>query len=133
LDLTQLYADAGLIEKSREIARSAIERVERLRVRHPEMSLPVAIGAGALIRLGELSRAREWAADALMIAPDDPVTLYNVACDYALLGDVDRAMEVLERWRPRANSRTKEWIRFDSDFDRLRSDARFQKFLDRLD
>ena len=55
----------------------------------------MAIGAGALIRIGELSRAREWAADALMIAPDDPVTLYNVACDYALLSDVDRAMEVL--------------------------------------
>jgi adenylate cyclase len=92
----------------------------------------VAIGAGALIRIGSLSRAREWAADALMIAPDDPVTLYNVACDYALLGDVDLAMDVLERWRPRANPRTKEWIRSDSDFDPLRSDPRFQEFLDRL-
>jgi adenylate cyclase len=132
LDLVQCYADAGLMEKSREMARSAIERVERLRVRHPEMSLPVAYGAGALIQLGELSRAREWVADALMIAPDDPVTLYNVACDYALLADVDRAMEVLERWRPRANQRTKKWIRSDSDFDSLRSDPRFQKFLDRL-
>jgi adenylate cyclase len=132
LDLVQLYADAGLMEKSREMARSAIERVERLRVRHPELSLPLAFGAGALIRLGELSRAREWAADALMIAPDDPVTLYNVACNYAHLSDVDRAMELLERWRPHANPRTKEWIRFDSDFDPLRSDPRFQEFLDRL-
>jgi adenylate cyclase len=132
LDLVQLYADAGLIEKSRERARSAIERVERLRVRHPEMSYPLAIGAGALIVLGELSRAREWAADALMIAPGDPVTLYNVACNYAQLGDADRAMEILERWRPRANPRTKEWIRLDSDFDPLRSDPRFQDFLERL-
>jgi adenylate cyclase len=79
-----------------------------------------------------LSRAREWAEDALAIAPDDPVTLYNVACDYALLNDVDRAMDVLERWKPRANPRTKEWIRLDSDFDSLRGLPRFQEFLDRL-
>ena len=115
LSLAQCYADAGRIEESREMALSAIERVERLRVRHPE-----------------LSRAREWAADALMIAPDDPVTLYNVACAFALLSDVDRAMEVLEGWRPHANPKAKDWIRLDSDFDPLRSDPRFQKFLDRL-
>ena len=131
-ELMQCYADVGRIEESREIARSAVERIERLRVRHPELSIPVTMGAGALIRLGELSRAREWVADALMIAPDDPVTLYNVACNYAALGDVDRAMEVLEHWRPRANQKTKEWIRSDSDFDPLRSDPRFQKFLDNL-
>jgi adenylate cyclase len=132
LQLVQWYADVGRVDESREMARSGIERVERLRVRHPEVSLPVVYGAGALIQLGELSRAREWIADALMIAPDDPVTLYNVACNYAQLGEVDQAMEVLERWRPRANPRTKEWIRSDSDFDPLRNDPRFQTFLDRL-
>jgi hypothetical protein len=40
----------------------------------------------------------------LAIAPEDPLTLYNVACDYALLGELDLALEVLERWRPRANA-----------------------------
>jgi adenylate cyclase len=132
LQLVQWYADVGRVDESLEMARSAIERVERLRVQHPEMSVPVAYGAGALIALGELSRARDWAADALMIAPDDPITLYNVACNYAQLGDVDRTMEVLERWRPHSNPRTKAWLRADSDFDRLRSDPRFQEFLDRL-
>jgi hypothetical protein len=41
-------------------------------------------------------------------------------------------MEVLERWRPHANPRTRAWLRADSDFDPLRSDPRFQEFLDRL-
>ena len=51
---------------------------------HPDVSLPIAIGAGALVRLGERMRALEWCARALAIAPDDPLTLYNIACDYAL-------------------------------------------------
>ena len=133
LELSQVYADVGRTEESREMAKSAVARVERLRERHPELSLPVAIGAVALVRLGELSRAREWAADAMMIAPDDPVTLYNVACYYALLGDIDQAMEILERWRPRANPRTKNWVRFDSDFDAIRDNPRFVEFLKQLD
>ncbi len=56
--------------------------------------------------LGDRTRALEWAAAALTIAPGDPLTLYNVACDYALLGEVDLSLDVLERWRPRANART---------------------------
>ena len=94
---------------------------------------PSPIGAGSLVRLGERSRALEWCARALAIAPDDPLTLYNVACSYALMGELDLTLDVLERWRPRANARTKSWIRGDSDFDPLLNEPRFQEFLDRLE
>jgi adenylate cyclase len=100
---------------------------------HPEISLPLALGAGALARMGERSRAIEWCAQALAIAPDDPLTLFNVACGYGLLGEIDPALELLERWRPRANPRGRTWIRVDSDFDALRTNPRFQEFLSRLD
>jgi adenylate cyclase len=130
--LSQTLQDLGRIEESREAARQAVERAERALIRQPDVPLAATLGAGALIRLGERERAREWIARALMIAPDDPLTLYNVACDYALLGELDLALDVLERWKPRANPTTKAWIRHDTDFDSIRENPRFQKFLSEL-
>src|SRR5262249_25372394 len=129
----QLYHDLGQVEESLEMARRGVEAAERMSAHHPEVSLHIAMGAGALSRLGERTRAFEWCARALAIAPDDPFTLYNVACDYALLGELDLTLDVLERWRPRANAKTKGWIRSDTDFQSLLNQPRFQEFLDRLD
>ncbi len=132
-NLSQVYEELGRIEESREMARSGIEAAERMSARHPDVSLPIAIGAGALVRLGQRTRALEWCARAMAIAPDDPLTLYNVACSYALLGELDLTLDVLERWRPRANAKTKSWIRSDTDFAQFLNQPRFQEFLDRLD
>jgi adenylate cyclase len=116
-----------------EAARQAVARAERALVRQPDVPLAATLGAGSLIRLGERERAYEWITRALTIAPDDPLTLYNVACDYALLGDLDRTLEILERWKPRANATTKRWMRNDTDFDSLREEPRFKDFLSKLD
>ena len=97
------------------------------------LSLPVAIGAGALVRLGERTRALEWCARALAIAPDDPLTLYNVACSYALLGEMDLSARCARALAPRANARTKSWVRGDTDFDGFRGHPRFQEFLNGLE
>ena len=132
-NLSQDYQKLGRIEESREMSRSGIETAERMSAQHPDLSLPSAIGACALVLLGERTRALEWCARALAIAPDDPLTLYNVACSYALMGELELTLEVLERWRSRANAKTKSWVHGDTDFDALRSNPQFQAFLDRLD
>jgi adenylate cyclase len=131
-NLAQVYDDLGRADEALEMARRGIEAAERMCANHPEVSLPLAVGAGSLARLGERSRAFEWCARALAIAPDDPLTLYNVACGYANLGEFDLALDVLERWRPRANATWRTWIRSDTDFDPYRDHPRFQAFLDRL-
>jgi adenylate cyclase len=132
-NLAQVCRDLGRIEESLEMARRGVEAAERMSAEHPEVSVPLAIGAVELVWLGERERAFEWRARALAIAPDDPLTLYNVACSYAVSGELDLALEVLERWRPRANKEWRAWIRKDSDFDVFRDHSRFQSFLDRLD
>jgi adenylate cyclase len=130
--LSQTLAALGRIEESNEAAREAVRRAERALIRQPDVPLAATLGAGSLIRLGDYERAREWMARALMIAPDNPLTLYNVACDHALLGEVDRALELLERWKPRASTHSKDWVRSDTDFDGIRDDPRFQEFLKHL-
>jgi adenylate cyclase len=131
--LAQTLQRLGRIDESMEAARQAVERAERALIRQPDVPLAATLGAGALIRLGERERAREWMARALTIAPDDPLTLYNVACDYALLGDAAQCVAVLERWKPRASAIQKGWVRSDTDFDAIKDDPRFMVFLRQLD
>jgi adenylate cyclase len=57
--LAQVYNDLGRVEESREMSRSGIAAAERISALHPDLSLPIAVGAGAMIRLGERARARD--------------------------------------------------------------------------
>jgi hypothetical protein len=60
-------------------------------------------------------------------------TLYNVACGYAHLGELDSAIELLERSMPSANEERKAWLRHDSDLDPLREHPRFVELLRRIE
>jgi adenylate cyclase len=77
---------------------------------HPENSGPAEMGAIALAHLGERDRAREWVARALAIDPDDLNTRYNVAAASSLVGDSDRAIELLEKVMPRCSRRSQSAV-----------------------
>jgi tetratricopeptide (TPR) repeat protein len=47
--------------------------------------------------LGDHARALEWAQRALSMAPEEAAILYNVACAYALLGEMDKSIDFLEK------------------------------------
>src|SRR5207248_10877905 len=95
---------------------------------HPEAD---CCRANALATHDEKDRAREWAARALAIDPDDVMIQYNVACVYSLLGDLEQAFDLLERLLPNAGYELKHgWIKHDSDLDPLRSHPRFQKIME---
>jgi adenylate cyclase len=127
--LTMLYRSIHREGDIEDVARKAIDRAEQELTLHPENSRPAYLGANCLITLGERDRAKEWLARALAIDPDDILTQYNAACLYSRLGDFESALDLLERVLPHANEETKLWIKFDTDFDALRSHPRYQKAL----
>ena len=75
--LSQIYLSLGREQESKEAARRGVELAERELTAHPEDSRPAQLGAGVLVRLGEIDRAREWLARAVAIDPDDTNTQYN--------------------------------------------------------
>src|SRR5882762_9188961 len=95
--LVAIYKSLGRAQDAQNAARKGVELAERELTLHPEDSRPAQIGSGALFALGEKDRAREWTARALAIDPDDLVAQYNAACNYSLQGDVDAALDLLER------------------------------------
>src|SRR6266568_3074220 len=129
--LIPMYRSLGRQADMESAARRGIERAESELTLHPENPRAAYFGANALAALGEKDRAREWAARAVAIDPDDVLTQYNIACVYSLLGDLEQAFDLLERLLPNAGYELKRgWIKHDSDLDPLRSHPRYQKVLE---
>ena len=132
--LTHVYRGLGRPQDSQNAARRGVERAKNELSVHPENARAACLGGTTLAALGEREQAREWAARALAIDPDDVLTQYNVACIYSLLGDLDQAFDLLERLIPNAGQEMKRgWIQHDTDLDPLRRHPRYEKILEILD
>jgi len=131
--LVMIYRAIGRQQDVSSAARKVVEIAEQELSKHPENPRPAYLGAGSLIELGERDRAREWIARAMATDPDDVLTQYNVACVYSKLGELEVAFDLLERLLPHANHETKSWVRYDPDFDPLRTQTRYARVLELLE
>jgi adenylate cyclase len=109
----------------------AIEWIEKHLELNPDEARPYSLGASVLIRLGKAECSKQWTQQAMTLAPNDPLVLYNAACNWALLGESDRALDGLER-ALEAGVAVSDWIQHDPDFDSLRSHPRFQAIVRRI-
>lgn len=99
---------------------------------HPDDARAMYLGAAALVSIGELEKARVWAERALDTDRNEPAVLYNVACGYSMMGDIDRAIELLAEAIDHGFG-YRAWLQNDNSLEALREDPRFQGLLDRLD
>ena len=131
--LIHVYRSLGGHQESLAAARTGVTLAEEELARHPEDPRPAHLGIAALIELGENDRARDWIARALAIDPDDPLTQYNVACGYTKLGEIEPALDLLERSLKRSGPERRAWVKQDSDFDALRNHPRYQRMIEMMD
>jgi adenylate cyclase len=84
-----------------------------------------------LVSHGERARGLEVIDRALELKPDDFGVLYNAACANTLAGELDRALELLDR-AVATGSGYRTWIDNDSDLDAIRAHPRFKEIVARL-
>jgi len=125
--LNQVYTSLNREADAVRCATRGVERAEREFAKNPENPRPAYFMATALAKLKQEKRAEQWARTALAIAPDDYLTLYNIACYYSVGGKPDEAFAVLSKLLPISNADMREWIIRDSDFDPLHADPRWQE------
>ena len=129
LILTGIEQGLGQIEQSMATARLLLGRAERELERQPESGRAAYSAAAALATLGDREGALRSAARALALDPNDHPVQYNVACTYSRLGELELALDVLERTMPNAPPYRWAWFVQDADFDPLRGHPRFQALL----
>ena len=126
--LRQVYRSLGREEEAQAAARRALKRVEEHLELNPDDTRALNLGCASLIERGDKERAMQWAERSLAIDGDNPDTLYNLACCYALMGESDLALDCLKRANLRGMS-IAEWAENDSDLESLHEDPRFQELM----
>jgi TolB-like protein/Flp pilus assembly protein TadD len=115
-----------------EEAREAVGVLEKHLEWHPDDARSLHLGAGSLIVLGQIERAKNWLRRALQLDPDDPIVLYNVACNFATLGESEESLDYLEQ-AVEHGTVSSDWMRNDEDLVPLRDNPRYGALLQRVE
>jgi serine/threonine protein kinase/Flp pilus assembly protein TadD len=129
--LTSIYIGLGRKAEGEAACRRCLETIEKHLVLHPDDGRALYLGAVSWCQLGDSARGLEWAGRALAMDPEEPVTLYNVACVYALQGRPEQALDCLENALKHGFAH-KEWIEHDSDLNSLHGHPRYLALLQSL-
>ena len=122
----------GRHEEAEKYARLGLARAEEALRLHPEGSRPAQLAAPAAAMMGDRTEAVRWIERALWIGTDDAQAQYNVACAWSLLGEIERALDVLEEWSKRGGVLAKNWLEQDPDLAPIRSNPRYPGLLARM-
>lgn len=117
----------GAGEELRLAAEHSIKVAERHLALNPDDALGLSRAANDLVFLGENEKGLKWAERAYSINPS--VCRYNVACTNMLVGNIDRALDLLEE-HAKAGGVYADWLEQDSDWDDARDQPRFKAILE---
>lgn len=121
------YKRLGDFDSARHSATVAIARIEQHLEDYPDNPRAHYLGLGALTVLDEHEKAGQWARRALELGENDAATHYNVACYYSGIGEIDKALDLLEN-----SIQSRSWIENDADLDPIRNHPRYQAFIETL-
>ena len=125
--LVSCYTALGDAENTRRVARTALERAEKVVAQDRSNGFAMGVGVAALAALGETERAKDWMKRALLIDPDNMRMRYNFACTLAAwLKEPEAALVMLGPALERDHGDNLGVAKTDPDLDSLRDDPRFQ-------
>jgi tetratricopeptide (TPR) repeat protein len=122
--LAELYEQRGYYSSEHQnYAESLADRDRSLELR-PDDPYTLTNRGVAKLRLGDYTGAMVDFKRSFDVQPDHTNTMYNLACLFALQGQLDPALDWLARAIEREESHRND-ARTDSDFDSIRTDVRF--------
>ncbi len=110
--------------------RVEMEFLEAVRARRPENRLVTESLGDLYTATGRYEEGLKIDLELARQYPDDAYVLYNLGCSYALVGQKEKAMEILSKAVDQGYSESR-WMTQDSDLESLRDDPRFKQLVKR--
>jgi len=114
--------------EARQAYQQCLQKIENHLQLNPDDVRAVYMKSGSLSGLGENAQALEWADRALAMDPQEPSVLYNVACNYSLLNEIEKALDCIEIAFDKGFGH-KEWMEHDPDFASIKNHPRFKALM----
>ena len=127
----QIYDDLGRSEEGDAKRRLGIQLAEEHLKLNPDDARALYMGANVLVSVDRVEEGLKWARLARELQPDEPMTLYNLACIYSLAGETDEALDCFATCIENGFS-YRDWAEHDSNLDPIRTDPRFTDLMTRL-
>jgi TolB-like protein/Flp pilus assembly protein TadD len=118
----------NLKSEARQAYQQCLQKIENHLQLNPDDVRAVYMKSGSLAGIGENAQALEWSDRALSMDPGEPSVLYNVACNYALLNEIDKALDCIEKAFDKGFGH-KEWMEHDPDFASIKNHPRFKALM----
>src|SRR3954462_3493183 len=118
----------NLKAEARQAYQQCLRKIENHLLLNPDDVRAVYMKSGSLAGIGENAQALEWSDRALSMDPEEPSVLYNVACNYALLNEIDKALDCIEKAFDKGFGH-KEWMEHDPDFASIKNHPRFKALM----
>jgi TolB-like protein/Flp pilus assembly protein TadD len=126
--LAQVYRALGQEDKRNDARRRTLEVIEKRLQSTPDDARALCFGSVNLLEDGQTEKGMEWLERAKISQGDDALNLYNVACVYSNIGEIEEALDCLEK-SVRKGMAEVDWMKNDSDLDNLRGHPRFKALL----
>ncbi|HUU39179.1 MAG TPA: protein kinase [Candidatus Desulfaltia sp.] len=126
-----IYTELNKPAEREQAYRKTLENVKRSLEFFPEDTRALYMGATAAISLGDEKLGLEWAERISSAHPQETMTLYGVACAYALVGQTEKAIALMEE-AVQFGTIQKKWLEHDPDLRSIRDHPRFKALLERL-
>lgn len=126
--LAQVYRGLGQDDKRDDARRRTLEVIEKRLETSPDDARALCFGSVNLLEAGETEKGMRWLERAKNSLGDDALNLYNVACVYSNIGQLEEALDCLEK-SVRKGMAEVDWMMNDSDLDNLRDHPRFKALL----
>jgi len=114
--------------EARKAYQQCLQKIENHLQLNPDDVRAVYMKSGSLAGIGENALALEWSNRALSMDPEEPSVLYNVACNYSLLNEIDKALDCIEKAFDKGFGH-KEWMERDPDFASIKNHPRFKALM----
>jgi tetratricopeptide (TPR) repeat protein len=123
-DLAQTFENLKRTEEANAEEQRLLELLPNYLLQNPDDARARIFYASSLAKVGRKDEAIREGAMATELSPGDPMMLYNCACLYATLREVEQALTALER-AVGGGYENFRWMAHDPDLDVLRGEPRF--------